>query len=114
MGHLLVRDFIPYSWRGGDDTQFQVWLAENAIRELSNPSPPAHTEGSALDRVPLLPGSDTPWELRPPEPDVNITFAGEGREPWEEYFCRRSQGKRAWERQELTRDGELQTVARSF
>ena len=65
--HLIMADFNPNSWKGGDDTKFQEWMADGSLRGLPHPQIPTPTEGSALDRILMLPGTDVPWELIPRE-----------------------------------------------
>ena len=94
LNHLILGDLNPNSWKGDKDKMFQEWLAEQELWELTNPAIPTHNEGSALDKVLLLPGAEVLWDLLPPEPEKWKTEAdgGEGRpeddyHPAETYPC---------------------------
>ena len=87
LNHLILGDLNPNSWKGEKDSHYQDWLAEKEVWELTNPILPTHTEGSALDKVLLLPGWHIPWELLPPDTGKGIPGAPGSCANWtEDYY----------------------------
>ena len=62
LSHLLIGDFNPNCWSEGDSTQFQEWIMEQGMWDLTDPSLPTYVTGSSLDRILLCPGRDIPEE----------------------------------------------------
>ena len=87
LNHLIIGDFNPTSWKGEKGKLFQEWLAENELWELTDPTIPTHMEGSALDKILLLPGESVLWDLLPPEIENGKTHTSEeGGRLEEEYY----------------------------
>ena len=73
--------------KGENNSKFQDWVGENALWALSHPGIPTHTEGSTRDRILLLPGADTPWELIPPESQWEHTENSAAAPQEEEFYA---------------------------
>ena len=75
VSHLIGGDFNQHTWRGGNDIEYQVWLLNSGMWELSNPERATYRTGSALDKFLLLPGQCLPGNFFPA--DLTIGLGGE-------------------------------------
>ena len=55
VSHIIVGDMNPPSWYGGDDPRYYGWLDEAGAWEFTDPLVATREQGSALDRMVLLP-----------------------------------------------------------